>query len=609
MKRRHRMPFGAERTGADTARFNLWAPSARTVTLKLQGHETGHALQLEMNQAGGGWFELTLGGVSPGATYRYRIDDELDVPDPAARYNPQGISGPSEFIDPESFPWRDESWRGRPWHETVLYELHVGTFTQEGTYAAMTPRLQDLADLGVNAIEIMPVATFAGNRGWGYDGVLPFAPHPAYGRPEDFKALIQAAHALGISVILDVVYNHFGPDGNYLGRYASSFFTESKHTPWGAAINFEGDAGRNVRRFFMENALYWLEEYHLDGLRLDAIHAIHDGSPKHFVDELADAIAAGPARERHIHLILENGDNEVRRLVPGESSSLLSKSQWNDDFHHPFHVLLTGESEGYYGDYQQAPLEQLGRVLAEGFAFQGEPFAFTGHRPRGEPSAKLPPTAFINVLQTHDQVGNRAFGERLAQLSKPEQLRAAMTVLLLAPQIPMLFMGEEYAAPQPFLYFCDHNRELAQAVTVGRRNEFARFAAFSAAATRERIPDPNALTTFNLSQLRWEERRDAPYRDWLSLTHRLLTLRTQHVTPRIPEMLTAAANFSVNANVLRVDWPLRDSSRLRMLLNWNATSAPRHLCNDESSHARLLHSSVPHAGGDLSPWEVRLLAI
>jgi malto-oligosyltrehalose trehalohydrolase len=605
------MPFGVEFISADRARFRLWAPSARSVTLIVESPGTEGGLQVSLKDIGDGWRESVL-EVAPGATYSYRIDNELNVPDPASRFNPRGPSGPSEIIDPEHFDWQDDSWRGRPWHEAVLYELHVGTFTPQGTFAAIVPRLDELADLGITVIELMPIGAFAGSRGWGYDGVLPFAPHSAYGRPDDLKRLVQAAHQRGISVVLDVIYNHFGPDGNYLPRYASSFFTARSHTPWGDAINFEGDAGRNVRRFFIENALYWLEEYHLDGLRLDAVHAIHDSSPRHFIDELADTIAAGPARHRHVHLILENGENEARRLMPAGDGppTLLSKAQWNDDFHHPLHVLLTGETEGYYGDYAHAPLLQLGRVLAEGFAFQGEPFAFTGDKPRGESSAHLPPTAFINVLQTHDQVGNRALGERIAQLSSPESLRAAMTILLLAPQPPMLFMGEEYAAAQPFLYFCDHHGELAAAITVGRRGEFSGFRAFADESMRERIPDPNAPTTFQLSQLHWEERRISPHREWLEQTRTLLEIRSRHIVPLIPVIVPGAASYRVDASVLSVDWRTRTHGQLHLLANLGASVAPLAVADRgtaKDTTTWLLHSSAQRSGGDLAPWEVRFL--
>lgn len=595
------MPLGAEFVGADAVRFRLWAPSARAVAVVVEAAEPVAPRRLA--SVGDGWYETVVENLAPGTLYRYRIDDALDVPDPASRFNPQGPFGPSEIVDPESFDWQDAAWRGQPWHAAVLYELHVGTFTPEGTFAAVIPRLDDLATLGITVIELMPVGAFAGARGWGYDGVLPFAPQSSYGRPEELKRLVQAAHARGIGVVLDVVYNHFGPAGNYLPRYASSFFTDRTRTPWGDAINFEGAAGRNVRRFFIENALYWLEEYHLDGLRLDAVHAIHDSGPRHFIDELADAVAAGPASRRQVYLVLENGDNEARRLAPAPESALLAKAQWNDDFHHPLHVLLTGETEGYYAEYAHAPLDQLGRVLAEGFAFQGEPFAFTGNKPRGEPSAHLPPTAFTNVLQTHDQVGNRAFGERLAHLSDPQKLRAAQAILLLAPQPPMLFMGEEYAASQPFLYFCDHHDELAQAITAGRRNEFAGFKAFLEPDSRARIPDPNSLAAFERSRLRWEERNDPVHREWLEYTSTLLQLRARHIVPLIPDIVPGKSSYEVSGALLKVQWHTRTQGELLLLANLGAAS----VVPAESMASRLLYSSSAGAAKELAAWEVRWL--
>jgi maltooligosyltrehalose trehalohydrolase len=438
VKRHHVLPFGAEVLATGGTRFRLWAPDAKTVSVGIETR-TGTA-NVPLERYDGGWYEALAPDVAPGALYQYRIDNELDVPDPASRFNPRGVHGPSEVLDPATFDWKPLQWRGRPWHEAVLYELHVGTFTPQGTFAAVIPRLADLAQLGVNCLEVLPVATFSGNRGWGYDGVLPFAPHPAYGRPEDLKKLVQAAHEHGISVVLDVVYNHFGPDGNFLHRYASDFFTERHQTPWGAAINFEGVPGARVREFFIQNALYWLDEYQFDGLRLDAIHAIKDDSRPDFVDELAQTLASGPARERHVHLILENNSNEARRLRTDDSSSL-SRAQWNDDFHHALHVLATDESDGYYVDYVDA-VRMTGRILAEGFAYQGEPSVFADNEPRGEVSRELPPTAFISFLQNHDQIGNRAMGERLAHLAEPQRLRSAMAILLLSPQPPLLFMGE-----------------------------------------------------------------------------------------------------------------------------------------------------------------------
>ncbi|HEY6863977.1 MAG TPA: malto-oligosyltrehalose trehalohydrolase, partial [Burkholderiales bacterium] len=446
MRRRHEMPFGASPKDGG-ARFRLWAPAAKTVELCL-GDET-----LAMDRDPEGWFE-TVRPAGGGERYRYRIDSDLLVPDPASRFNPDDVHGPSELVDPLAYEWRDAAWRGRPWEDAVIYELHVGTFSAEGTYAGVERRLDELAGVGVTAVELMPLADFPGTRGWGYDGVLPYAPDASYGRPEDLKRLVDGAHARGLMMFLDVVYNHFGPDGNYLHSYAPRFFTDRYRTPWGAAIDFEDE--RAVREFFVHNALYWLEEYRFDGLRFDAVHAIHDASRPDIVEEIADRVRAGPGRERAIHLVLENDANRARYLERGpDGRPRRYTAQWNDDVHHAFHVLLTGESDGYYSDYADRPAARLGRCLTEGFAYQGEPSPFRDGEIRGEPSAHLPPTAFVSFIQNHDQVGNRALGERISRLAPEAALEAAMAVLLLAPSPPMLFMGDEFAAATPFLFFCD----------------------------------------------------------------------------------------------------------------------------------------------------------
>lgn len=613
MKRQHVMRFGATCI-ASGARFRLWAPDARTVALRATAPGS-EPLQLDLNQEGGGWFELTVAGLPSGSQYLYCIDDDYQVPDPASRFNPQGVHAASEVIDPGAFEWQDAGWCGRPWHEAVLYELHVGTFTTEGTFSAILPRLRDLAELGVTAIELMPVAAFAGERGWGYDGVLPFAPHAAYGRPEDLKRLVQSAHQLGLMVILDVVYNHFGPEGNYLPRYASRFFTDKHCTPWGNAINFEGDPV--PRRFFIDNALYWLNEYHFDGLRLDAIHAMLDASPAapgvsqgalHIVDELTTAIADGPARSRHVHLVLENYANQACRLTPLQGATLLSRSQWNDDFHHALHVLLTAEGDGHYADYVRAPLQQLGRVLAEGFAFQGEPFTTQRNEPRGESSGHLPPTAFINFLQNHDQIGNRAVGERLEHLIDSARLRAGLALLLLSPTPPLLFMGEEYAAPQPFLFFCDYYREsageLGAAITAGRRSEFEGFRGFAEGGTVA-IPDPNDPATFARSKLDWHDRLRAPHAGWLAYVRMLLAIRAQHVVPLIPAIVAGAATYRVAGNMLAVTWTTDTNRRLTMVANLAEAAGPAIITMTESGER--IFCTTASAEATLQPWEVRVL--
>jgi malto-oligosyltrehalose trehalohydrolase len=553
----HAMPFGAEIMPGGGVRFRLWAPAANTVDLFFENRNR------PMEKAADGWFQLIESSAGAGTLYRYRINGGQLVPDPASRFQPQDAEGPSEVIDAGAFAWDDLEWKGRPWEEAVIYELHVGSFTPGGTYRSIIPKLQHLKDVGVTALELMPLADFAGRRNWGYDGVLPFAPDSAYGRPDDLKALVQAAHKAGLMVLLDVVYNHFGPKGNFLSLYAPQFFTDRYRTPWGAAINFDGAGSRWVREYFVQNALYWLEEYGFDGLRFDAVHAIIDKSPLHVLDEIASRARNAPAlAHRQIHLVLENDANQARLLGKGKYTA-----QWNDDSHHAYHVLATGEQDGYYVAYADAPTKHLARCLAEGFAFQGESSAFTREK-RGEPSAHLPPSAFVDFMQNHDQIGNRAFGERLLTLvakdkkneKGEERLKALTAILLLAPSPPMLFMGEEWGCRQPFLFFCDFEGELGQAVRKGRREEFARFAAFQDPAVRERIPDPLAEATFRQCVLRWDEMD----RDWLAFYRNLLSVRRKEIFPRKAK----PGRYEMLAErVFSVLWPLEDGGVLRLLAN------------------------------------------
>jgi malto-oligosyltrehalose trehalohydrolase len=567
MKLCHRMPFGADLQEDGRVHFRIWAPGARQVDLCLE-QDTAETL-LPMVADPEGWFTLSTESATPGSRYRYRIDGELRVPDPASRFQPDDVHGPSQVLNPEDWQWRDSDWRGRPWEEAVIYELHVGAFSADGSFAGVKERLDYLVELGVTAIEIMPVADFPGARNWGYDGVLPFAPDSSYGSPDDLKDLIQTAHRKGLMVFLDVVYNHFGPEGNYLHAYAPQFFTERHHTSWGAAINFDAPGSETVRRFFIHNALYWLEEYHLDGLRLDAVHAIMDDSSPDILEELAASVHQGPGRERPVHLILENNHNAAHYLgreINGRPRHYVA--QWNDDIHHALHVLLTGESDGYYADYADRPAWYLGRCLAEGFGYQGEASAYSDGAARGEPSRTLPSTAFVSFLQNHDQVGNRALGERISALVDEEALRAALAVVLLAPAPLLLFMGEEFAARQPFQFFCDFGADLAAAVTEGRRREFARFERIADLAVRETIPDPNAPATFERSKLDWDSLLLADHGDWLEFYRRLLTLRRHEIIPRLDGMQGGAAEFrQLGETGLRVQWRLGDGSALNLLAN------------------------------------------
>lgn len=610
MKRIHNLPFGAQHYPDGRTRFRLWAPSARSVELQLEGpNATPRRTKLDMAD---GWYEATVDGLDVGDHYRYWIDDELAVPDPASRFNPRGVQGASAIVDPCTFEWHDDGWNGRAWKEAVIYELHVGTFTREGTYAALMQRLPELAKLGITALELLPLGCFMGQRGWGYDGVLPYAPHPAYGTPDQLKELVQAAHRRGLMVLLDVVYNHFGPEGNYLWTYARPFFTDRYHTPWGQAINFDGEHSRPVREFFIHNALYWIEEYHFDGLRLDAVHAMYDNSTTHFVDELAQRVHEGPGRERPVHIVLENHFNQARRLTRSATgAATLSTAQWNDDFHHALHVLLTNERDGYYVDFAAEPARQLGRALAEGFIFQGEPSTHGKGHKRGEASAHLPSTAFISFLQNHDQIGNRAFGERLHTLCAAPALRAGLATLLLAPHVPMVFMGEEYAAPQPFLYFCDYEGELAQAITNGRRAEFAGFAAFEDEQARKRIPDPNQIDTFQRSQLQWADRARSPHADVQALVAELLEIRGRVIVPLLDELMPRKARYDTPApRCVRVYWPLRNGPALAVEANFSNESATIEPAVPLQVVSELIYSSTGSTGqlrSPLAPWEVRWL--
>jgi maltooligosyltrehalose trehalohydrolase len=560
------MPFGPEPLPEGGTRFRLWAPDARGVELCLAG-ENGES-EIPMEPAGGGWYRLDRGDVGPGALYRFRIDGELRVPDPASRCQPHDVHGPSLLTDPGAYLWRDTDWTGRPWNETVLYELHVGAFTRDGTFDAARERLPHLARLGVTAVELMPLSDFPGRRDWGYDGVLPFAPDAAYGGPDSLKRFVEAAHALGLQVLLDVVYNHFGPDGNYLHVYARPFFHPQHRTPWGAAINLDGEGSETARAFFIHNALYWIEEFHLDGLRLDAVHAMHDESRPGFLEELERAVREGPGAERPVHLVLENDANEVHRLKRGaDPAGPGYVAQWNDDLHHALHCLLTGEEDGYYADYASAATALAARALAEGFAYQGEPSAYRDGRPRGEPSRSLPATAFVDFLQNHDQVGNRALGERLDALAVPEAVDAALAVILLAPAPPLLFMGEEWGTRRPFPFFCDFEGDLARAVSEGRRNEFRRFARFRDEAARREIPDPNAEETFASAVLDWEELGRPPHRSRLSRVTELLALRHREIVPRLANGGRGVAWRTLGPAGFHVRWILGDGSSLTLLAN------------------------------------------
>ncbi len=601
VRRREPLRFGAD-CGDLGVRFRLWAPAARMADVVLE--DAGGAA-IPMRPLDGGWFEVTSAAARAGSRYRYRIDGGLLVPDPASRFQPQDVHGPSEVVDPRTFRWTDGAWRGRPWGEAVLYELHVGTFSPEGTYAGASALLPRLAALGVTAIELMPLADFPGRANWGYDGVLPFAPDSCYGRPEDLKSLILTAHELGLMVFVDVVYNHFGPDGNYLGRYAPAFFTSRHRTPWGDGINFDGPGSAEVLAYFEANARYWLHEYHCDGLRFDAVHAMAGDSPQPILTAVARAVDPLRAGGRHIHLVLENDNNQARYLAgdgPGRFTA-----QWNDDIHHVLHRLVTGETEGYYADYARDAPRLLGRCLTEGFAYQGEWSAYR-QAPRGEPSRDLPPGAFVTFLQNHDQIGNRAFGERITALAPPEAVRAATAILLLAPQPPLLFMGQEFGCTRPFLFFCDFGPELARAVTEGRRREFARFPEFADEAVRARIPDPNSPAAFAASRLDWREADSAAGQDWIAFHRGLLAARTRHLAPRLAAGAARAEGFGLfGVRGLWAAWRLADGAILRLCANLGPDEAVAAGAPAAPPPITLYETRARGAAADvrLDPWEVR----
>jgi maltooligosyltrehalose trehalohydrolase len=563
MKRAHAMPFGAALHGHGTA-FRLWAPGVAHVDLVLDGSD---ATARRMQVGDDGWHELVVPEARAGTRYAFRLPDGLVVPDPASRANPDGVHAPSMVVDPLGYDWKDTDWRGRPWSTAVIYELHVGTFTPEGTYAAAAQRLPELAALGITAIELMPLAAFPGTRNWGYDGVLQFAPAAAYGTPDELKRLVDAAHAAGLMVLLDVVYNHFGPEGNYLHAYAPQFFNPRHQTPWGAGINFDGERRDPVRSFYVHNALYWLEEFHFDGLRMDAIHAIADDSDEPIAAEIARRVRERFEGSREVHVVLENDRNDVSMLRREHGRPTLATAQWNDDAHHALHVLATGEREGYYADYADAPLQAFGRALAEGFIFQGQPSPFRGGARRGMPSTALPPVAFVNFAQNHDQIGNRALGERLTHLADAPKLRALVACLLVAPAPPLLFMGDEFGATTPFLFFCDFGPELADAVRKGRREEFASFPRFRDREAQARIPDPNLVATYERSKLDWNAEATPRGADWRAFYARCLAYRHAHVEPFARTVRTAGTYAVRGDDVLHVAWRADDARALHLVAN------------------------------------------
>ncbi len=569
------MLFGAEVQATGSVRFRLFAPAANAVRLALEEGET-----LQMEQLDGGWYEVVTTQAHAGSLYKFVLPDGTEVPDPVSRYQPQDVDGPSEVIDPAAYAWTDTAWQGRPWSECVLYEMHVGTFTPDGTFAAAATRLDHLAGVGITAVELMCIADFPGLRNWGYDSVLLYAPDSSYGRPEDLKAFVDAAHARGIQVILDVVYNHFGPEGNYLPRYFPQLLTKEHCTPWGDALNFEetsddsNECSKQVRELIIQNALYWAEEFHIDGLRLDASHAILDNSPLHVLDEMAIRVrefAAACEPRRRVHLIREDEHNistELLRSRRGKAKHYTA--QWNHDMSH---LLGAGIRSNFDGDGKDDETRRTSHAIAEGYVLAEE-----DKQSRGEPVEEhlcdVPPTAFISFVQTHDLIGNRIAGERIHALLPPRNVRAVMSVLLLVPQTPMIFMGDEFGATSPFPYFCDFHGQLGRDVSKGRR-EFLQELHHASDEELAIAPDPQAETTFESAKLNWEELQEPAHAEWLPWYAKILRVRLEQISPLISELGGRCGEPRVlGPNAFEVNWTLKDNRVLRLDANlrpfsWN----------------------------------------
>ncbi|EGS2006684.1 malto-oligosyltrehalose trehalohydrolase [Enterobacter cloacae] len=508
--------WGAEFISDDVVRFRVWAEGQKELTLRLA------ATDVPMTATGGGWFQADVPGVTHGAEYQFVLLDGMAVPDPASRAQKGDVNGPSVVIDPRRYQPVNRDWAGRPWEETIIYELHIGTFTPEGTFRAAIDKLPYLAELGITQLEVMPVSQFGGSRGWGYDGVLLYAPHSAYGAPEDFHAFIDAAHGLGLSVVLDIVLNHFGPEGNYLPLLSPAFFDAQRMTPWGNGIAYEREP---VRQYMTDAPLFWLTEYRLDGLRFDAIDQIKDGSDTHILEEIAAKIREA-IPHRHVHLTTEDSRNVIFLHPRDEQGNApLFTGEWNDDFHNAAHVFATGETHAYYQDFAFEPEKKFARALAEGFVYQGEVSLQTGES-RGVECRTQPPQFFVDFIQNHDQTGNRAQGERLISLAGADKTRVLLAALLLSPHIPLLFMGEEYGETHPFLFFTNFHGELAKAVREGRAKEFTGHAGHD-----ETVPDPNDVNTFFRSKLDWHKVATDEGKTWLRYTRHLLTLRHRYIVP------------------------------------------------------------------------------
>ncbi|MFL5305761.1 MAG: malto-oligosyltrehalose trehalohydrolase [Polyangia bacterium] len=515
-----RFPIGAELLPNGRAHVRVWAPAHQRVSV-VHGPNLDCGAPLTAEKDSEGMFSGVIDGLAAGGRYAFRLDDDPHpYPDPASRFQPEGPHGPSELVDPRTYAWTDGAWKGIAPRGSVLYEMHLGTFTPEGTYAAATERLSMLADVGITVIELMPVAEFAGRFGWGYDGVDLWAPTHLYGRPDDLRRFVDRAHALGMGVILDVVYNHFGPDGNYLKQFSNTYFSDKYENEWGEPINFDGPGSAGVRQLCVENAGYWVEEFHLDGLRLDATQQIFDASPDHLVAAIARRVRSA-AGGRGCLLVAENEPQETRMVRAPEAGGYGLDALWNDDFHHSARVALTGHNEAYYSDYRGTPQEILSAVKW-GYLYQGQRYAWQKNR-RGTPALDLPATSFVTFLENHDQVANSIRGERLTTLTSPGMLRAMTAVILLGPATPMLFQGQEWGSTRPFAYFADHKPELAKAVNEGRRKFLSQFPSAATEPAQAQVLTPHDEATFAACKLDWAERERN--QGWLALHRDLLRLR------------------------------------------------------------------------------------
>ena len=579
--------------GAEGTRFRLWAPSAGTVDLALAPEGMAPLAFESMKRNDEGWWEIVTTRVPVGGGYGFRVDDGRTVPDPAARAQMGDVHWLSRLVDPNAHEWKTADWRGRPWHEAVFYELHVGTFTADGTFDAVIDRLDHLRDTGITAVELLPVAQFGGQRGWGYAGTLLYCPHAAYGAAEGLKRLVDAAHARGLMVFLDVVYNHFGPDGNYIPGYLPEFFHPDIHTPWGPAIAYDKEP---VRRFMIENALYWLTEYRIDGLRLDAIDSIKDVTDVPFVRELAARVREG-VTDRHVHITTEDDRNITWHIERNEDGSIpLVSGEWNDDFHHTAHVIATNDQEGYYGDYDPTSTVEMARALASGFVYQDTP-SKRRERNVGHPSGHLPPTAFVHFLQNHDQIGNRAFGDRLRSLGSARACDCLLSILLLSPQIPLLFQGEEFGDTNSFCFFTDFHGELATAVSKGRRQEFKSFAAFEDPEAAEVFPDPNDERTFEVSRLDWSQCIRPIQRRRLQVTAKLLGIRREVLMPLLAGAPGGCGTAFADGRAFVVSWQLAEGQVYHLVANLQDASwtTPDSLLSPALAEAQVVYANHKHA--------------